>query len=82
MAERDRFPEDADEDLLGGVQGVGPVAEDPVGEPEDTVLVAAQQNVDRIAQPVGDEPTDEVLVGQCLQIGDPDDGSPAVESLR
>ena len=29
----------------------------------------------------GEDPR-QVLVGQCLQIGDPDDGSPAVESLR
>jgi hypothetical protein len=76
VAERRRLAEHDDEDLLGGVEGVGPVAEDPVGEPEDAVLVAAEQDVDGIAQPVGDESPDQLLVAQCLQISDPNDGLP------
>jgi hypothetical protein len=76
VPERRRLAEHDDEDLLGGVEGIGPVAEDPVGEPEDPVLVAAEQDVDRIAQPVGDESSDQLLVAQCLKISDPNDRLP------
>jgi hypothetical protein len=42
------------------------------------VLVATQQDVHGIAQPIRNETADQIVVAQCLQISDPDDGSPQI----